>query len=150
MSNDLIKPAPSNLGAPINQDAQKIFNIQEIKQFTNQVQIMTSSGLPGSPGYKATPLSFSRDYYNLVIYGQDPFEITDCHITLQKNRCLVEEDNIAPELKKKYSPLSPEAIEELKTFPCILANENRHYGWADEDQYASFAQLQEIKKRENF
>ena len=149
MSNDLTKPNRSELAPSVQQDAQKIFNIDTIKQFTNQpTQIFTSTGLPGTPGYKATPLSFSRDYYNLIVYGQEPM-LADGHITYEKKRCLVEDDNIAPELKAKYSPLTPEIIEELKTFPCILASENHHAGWTDDNHFASFAQLVEVKNRSN-
>lgn len=108
----------------------------------------TTTGLPGMPGYAATPACFSRDYYNLIVYGQEPFT-TDCHITFEKKRCLVERDNISEELRQMYSPLTPEVMTNLKSFLCLLLSENRHYGWTDEDHYGCVAQLVDIKNRTN-
>ena len=153
MSNEIVPKNPSlpsvSSSASIQQDAEKIYNIDNIQAFHNHTsQILISTGLPGMPGYKPTPLTYSKDYYHLIVYGQEPL-LTDCHITLEKCRCLVEEANIAPELKARYSPLTAEIIEELKGFLCILACENKHGGWTDEDHYASVAQLTDIKNRSN-
>ena len=37
------------------------------------------------PGATPTPITYSRDYYNLIVYGQEPM-LTDCHITFEKRR----------------------------------------------------------------
>ena len=146
MSNDLIK---KETGLPaIPQQAEKLYNIDNIQNFHHTSQFFMLGGLPGLPGAAPTPVTYSRDYYNLIVYGQEPL-LTDCHITFEKNRCLVEEDNITPELKARFSPLTLEIIEELKGFLCILACENRHYGWTEEDHYASVAQLLDVKNRSN-
>lgn len=147
MSNDLIQKKSGEL-ITTSQQAEKIYNIDNIQNFQHTSQIFMTGGLPGMPNAALKPITFSRDYYNLIIYGQEPFT-GDGHITFEKRRCLVEDANIEPELKARFSPLTPEIIEELKTFPCIVSCENNHYGWADEDQYAAVAQLTDIKNRSN-
>ena len=94
------------------------------------------------------PISYSRDYYNLIVYGQDPM-LTYCHITLERGRCLQEPGYITPELMERFAPLTPPIMDELKGFLCILASENKYYGWTHEDHYASVAQLTDIKIRTN-
>lgn len=146
MSNDLIQKKSGELTA--SQQAEKIYNVDNIQNFNNTNQIFFMGGLPGMPGVAPTQLSFSRDYYNLIVYGQEPFT-TDGHITFDRTRCLVELDNITPELRDRFSPLTAPIIEELKTFLCIIASENHHYGWTDEDHCAVVAHLTDIKNRSN-
>lgn len=155
MKNELINqntglPAtPLDASATTPQNAEKIYNIDNIANFQHTSQIfLTSGGLPGGPNYQAQQVSFSRDYYNLIVYGQEPFT-TDCHITLEKSRCLVEKDNISEELQKHYSPLTPDVVEEVKGFLTLLLCENYHYGWTDESHYGCVAQLLDVKNRTN-
>lgn len=60
---------------------------------------------------------------NLLISG-DETAWTTSPFTLQKDRCLTE--YILSDLKEAYSSLSPDAIRELKTFPCVFAYEKCH------------------------
>lgn len=147
MSKDLIKQ-DTGLVPQIPQTAKTIYNIDEIKNFNHTSQIFVMGGLPGMPKAAPTQVTYSRDYYNLIVYGDEPM-LTDCHITLDKDRCLVELQHITEELRDRFSPLTPEIIEELKGFLCILACENRHYGWTDEDHFASIALLTDVKNRSN-
>jgi len=147
MSKDLIKQ-DTGLVPQIPQTAKTIYNIDEIKNFNHTSQIFVMGGLPGMPNATPTQITYSRDYYNLIVYGDEPM-LTDCHITLDKDRCLVELQHITEELRDRFSPLTPEIIEELKGFLCILACENRHYGWTDEDHFASIALLTDVKNRSN-
>ena len=148
MGNELTNIGRQLPETPIHQQAERIINIEHAGAVTTQNTIFFSSGLPGTPGYSVKPLSYSRDYYNLIVYGQDPLPESG-HITLDKSRCLVESGSISPELKARFSPLSPEAIADLKSFLCIVAYENIHYGWTEETQYAYIAQLTDIKNRSN-
>ena len=148
MTNELIPN--DNCGiTPVHQQAEKITNIEKVANLhqTNNILLMTNS-LPGIPGATPTPVAYSRDYYNLIVYGQEPL-LTDCHITFEKDRCLVEPKHITEELRDRFSPLTAEIIEELKGFLCILACENKYYGWTDEDHYAAVAQLMDVKNRSN-
>lgn len=141
-----ITPISQN-ALPIHQDAEKIFNIEKVEEFHSHTsQILISSGLPGTPGYTTAPLTYSRDYYNLIVYGQEPM-LTDCHITLERNRCL--NGYITEELRNRFSPMTGDIIKEIKSFLCILASENHYYGWTDEDHFASIAQLTDVKSRSN-
>lgn len=146
MSKDLIQRTPGELAAP--QQAEKIYNVDNIQNFHHTSQFFMMGGLPGMPGAAPTPITYSRDYYNLIVYGQEPMH-QDCHITFEKERCLVERQHITEELMDRFSPLTPEIIEELKGFLCILASENKYYGWTDDDHYAAVAQLTDIKNRSN-
>lgn len=144
MSKDLILKNQGELATP--QQAEKIYNVDNIQNFHHTSQIFVMGGLPGMPGAAPTPVTYSHDYYSLIVYGSEPM-LTDGHITFEKDRCLVEDANIAPELKERFSPLTAEIIEELKGFLCIIASENHYYGWTDEDHYASVAQLVDVKNR---
>ena len=146
MNNELINPSSSPL--PTNQSAEKIVNVERVDSINQTNQYYMMGALPGLPGSTPTPPLFSHDFYNLFVYGQEPFH-TAGHITFEKDRCLMNENYIDPELKRRFSPLSDEAIAELKTFPCIIACENKHYGWTDEDHYASIGQLLDVKIRSN-
>ena len=146
MSKDLIQRTPSELAAP--QQAEKIYNVDNIQNFHHTSQFFMMGGLPGMPGAAPTPITYSRDYYNLIVYGQEPMH-QDCHITFEKERCLVERQHITKELMDRFVPLTPEIIEEPKGFLCILASENKYYGWTDDDHYAAVAQLTDIKNRSN-
>ena len=148
MDNEIRKPQARFTAVPVHQQAERIVNVEHADTVKTQNTIIISSGLPGLPGTSAAPFRCSRDYYNLIVYGQEPL-LQAGHITFEKSRCLVEKDNITPELKARFSPLSSAAIEELKTFLCIIACENHHYGWTDEDHYASVARLSDIKNRSN-
>lgn len=150
MSDELIRRDPSLPSTnTLQQEAEKIYNIDNIQSFHNHTnQIFVTTGLPGMPGTAPTPITYSRDYYNLIVYGQEPM-LTDCHITFEKRRCLVERENITEELSARFSPLTPEIIEELKGFLCILASENKYGGWTDDKHYASVAQLLDVKNRTN-
>lgn len=147
MSKDLINQ-DTGLVPQIPQTAKTIYNVDKIKNFNHTSQIFVMGGLPGMPNATPTQITYSRDYYNLIVYGDEPM-LTDCHITLDKDRCLVELQHITEELRDRFSPLTPEIIEELKGFLCILACENRHYGWTDEDHFASIALLTDVKNRSN-
>lgn len=148
MANELTKTQACLPGEPIHQQAEKIVNVGHADTVQTNNTFFFTTGLPGMPGYAPIPTSFSMDRYNLIVYGQEPFT-TDCHITFEKRRCLVERDNISDELRQLYSPLTPEAMTDLKSFLCLLLSENRHSGWTDEDHYGCVAQLVDIKNRTN-
>lgn len=154
MSNEIIPKQPGALADPsqpsVRQEAEKIYNIDRIGEFhAHTSQIVFSSGLPGKRGSKPSSVTYSKDFYNLIVYGNYPwFEETD-HITLTKNVVLVEDDNMDPELKAHFSPLTEEIVEELKSFLCILAYENPHGARTTDDHQAMVGQLLDVKKRSN-
>ena len=148
MANNLINDRPEFPAQPIQQHAEKIVNVEHANTIQTSNTIYIATGLPGGPGFQTTPFCFSRDYYNLVIFGNTPFTHED-HITLTKDRCLVELKYITEELRDRFSPLTSEIIAELKSFLCIVTSENMYYGWTDKDHFALIAQLLEVKNRSN-
>lgn len=143
--SDLIKKDP--VAVPVSQYGKTILNVEKVdKVQTNQYYMTPPNTLPGMPGYKPQELKFSEDYYNLIVFEQEP-EISNSyvHITLRKDRCLVEEAYIAPELKEKYYRLTEENIEELKNFLCIFASENKGIGQTDADHLATVGFITDIK-----
>ena len=146
MANDLINASGSLPAVPVTQQAEKITNIEQVGTLhqTNQIYLV-NSGILGVPGSTPVSVSLSRDYYNLIVWGSEPF-FEQRHVTISEDRALV---GITPELKSWLSPLTVEAINALKSFPCIIANENLFYGRTDETQYALLAVITEIKKRSN-
>lgn len=146
MSNDLIKK-DSELPV-IPQQAGKIYNVDNIQNFHHTSQFFMS-GIPGKRGSGPQPVTYSTDYYNLIVYGNYPwFEETD-HITFTKNVVLVEDDNIELELKERFSPLTPDAIVELKSFLCIFAYMNSNGARTKSEHQAIIGQLTDIKNRSN-
>ena len=87
----------------------------------------------------------------LLVYGGEPFFGTDDsrnHVTLAKKTCL-ESTATDEEVRNRYCSLSAEAIEEIKTFPALIAYENTAYGKTGPDHYACFGQITDIKNRSN-
>lgn len=147
MKDNLIKPAASNL--PVQQNAEKIVNVEKLGELHQTNQFFLSSGAPGKRGATITPISFSRDYYNLIVYGDSPWFEESGHITLTKDCVLVEDYNMDPELKTRFSPLTPECIQELVSFPCILAYENTRGGKTTSDHQAVISKIIDVKNRSN-
>lgn len=152
MENDIINRPPGQAGLTFQQQSGNITNIGEVANLhrttVQQTTYYISSGIPGMPGSTPVSVSLSRDYYNLIVWGSEPF-FEQRHVTITKDRALVERENITSELKAWLSPLTDEAIAALKSFPCIIANENLFYGRTDETQYAVLAAITNIKKRTN-
>ena len=57
-------------------------------------------------------------------------------------------EGMSDELKEEFSTLSDEAIEKIKTFPTLFANENTAYGHTDEEQTLGFGYIRQIKVRQ--
>ncbi len=150
---DLIKKNPEGIPTTYQQQGGKIVNINNLKDLHNNTYkfyMPPANTLTGMTEYTPTEVSYSRDYYNLIVYGDDPGVFTKPgHITLEKERCLVEENFISLDLKNKFSSLTKENIEELKSFLCLFASENKHSGWTEEKHYAVVGQLADIKIRSN-
>lgn len=87
---------------------------------------------------------FNRQYYNLFVGGELDIEHSS-PFKIDTDRAL---EHTRDELRVKYSALSDaKIVRELQTLPCIFANENNHYGYADEDQTAGFGYIRQIKPR---
>lgn len=89
-------------------------------------------------------MAFNRTYYNIIVSYRLDFS-QDTPFVFDPKRALTEgmDDN----LKEEYSTLSDEAVEKIKTFPTLFANENTAYGHTDEDQTLAFGYIRHIKVR---
>ncbi|MDY5576622.1 MAG: hypothetical protein SPF70_03975, partial [Lachnospiraceae bacterium] len=86
------------------------------------------------------------DYYNLIIVAGDELDGTG-HVMVDKDRAITE--STSEELKKLYAALTPEAIEIIKTFPAIIATENHDYGKTDDNHYADYGIITDVKVQDN-
>ena len=87
---------------------------------------------------------FNRQYYNLFVGGELDIEHSS-PFKIDTDRAL---EHTSDELRVKFSALSDaNTVCELQTLPCIFANENNHYGYADEDQVVGFGYIRQIKPR---
>ena len=130
-----------------------IGNAKEVHAETiNHYEFVSYSGIPGMPTMSVPQQTvFNHDCYNLLVYGDECFFGADDsrnHVTLRKSTCL-ESASTDSEIRQKYASLSAEAIAEIKTFPALIAYENKQYGRTTDDHYACFGQITDIKNRSN-
>ena len=85
-------------------------------------------------GANRARVTFNTDFYHLFVILGEKFE--DDYFLVPKDRALTESTN--NELKTKYASLTPEAVEGLKRYPAIFADENHSYGKTDDAQDAYF------------
>lgn len=90
-------------------------------------------------------ITFNTDFYQLFVILDEKFE--DDYFLVPKDRALTESTN--DELKAKYASLTPEAIEGLKRYPAIFADENHSYGKTDDDQDAYFGFVKDVIIQDN-
>lgn len=90
-------------------------------------------------------ITIDTDFYHLFVILGEKFK--DQYFLVPKDRALTESTN--DELKSRYAALTPEAIEGLKRYPAIFADENHSYGQTDEEQDAYFGFVKDIKIKDN-
>lgn len=93
-----------------------------------------------------SPITFNSTYYSIIVSIWLDLS-NDTHFVFARERALKEhmDDN----LKKKFSSLSDEAIEKIKTFPALFVNENTYYEHTSEDQILAFRYIKKIKVRKD-
>lgn len=135
------KATPTNMPSTVvNQTGSKNISIGRAESVKLIYNIL---GMPVRPTGQRP---FNTDYYNLfVLYKAN---LSDGYFVIQKDRapetCYTQKD-----IWTRYSTLTPEVVEEIKTFPTIIANESTDYGKADENQLAICAAITDIRSQEN-
>ena len=91
----------------------------------------------------------SREYYTLIVSGSDEYietAIATGSLLIDKDRVL---EYSTDETKAKFERLTDEDIEQIKTFPSIIASENHYYGRTDDDHQAFFGRITDIGFEDN-
>lgn len=95
---------------------------------------------------KVMLVRLNLEYYNLIIVAGDELDGTG-HVMVDKDRAITE--STSEELKKLYATLTPEAIEIIKTFPAIIATENHEHGKTDDNHFADYGIITDVKVQDN-
>lgn len=151
MSDELQPITPSALGIATGASISTVQQTGEKNVYANRVDNMNITIQAGSvapqlltPKAQTQLTGINRTHYNLfVTYGADFSQNTP--FMVEAARALTE--YMDDDLKLKYSTLSPDIIDEVKSFPCLFANENTDYGRTDEDQTLGYGFIRQIKVR---
>lgn len=147
MSNEIITQQAMPLGTPaVQQTGEK--NVHVTNQEGGIVNInynYPKRELAGSAAEMMTILGFSKTYYQMIVTcEEDVFE--NNIITVLANRAL-NQYLAPPEIVERCGPLEYDGIEELKTFPAIICQENTELnGATDSKQMAFYAYIKRVKK----
>lgn len=152
MSNELKNTNPAGLptaGGTINQHGQKIYNVGHAENVSTGN--ITNVILPNQQSGSTTATfqnSLSNEYYNLFVIGGEIFTpFSQGHFIVPKERALTE--NVSSDIVNLVNSLSDKAIETIKTFPALFADENRMYARADNSQYAAYGFVTNVVKQDN-
>ena len=151
------KLQPSQPGALQAQTPNTTFNlpgnnntlVAHTDAVNNTYSVMMVGGappMPGSPNAVHT-ITLNTDFYHLLVVGDDELNPQYCHCLVRKDRAITE--STSKELKAAYAALPEDAISVLKTYPAIIATENHTYGKTDEDHYAAYGLIVDVKIQDN-
>ncbi|WKY46091.1 hypothetical protein Q5O14_08360 [Eubacteriaceae bacterium ES2] len=151
MSNEPKPITPSELSMASKNSANIVQQTGEKNVYASRVNnmnitIQNASVAPQllTQNSQASAPTVDRTHYNLfVTYGVDFSQ--DTPFTVEASRALTE--YMDDDLKEKFSTLSDDVIDKIKTFPCIFANENFNYGHTDEEQTLGYGYIRQIKLR---
>ena len=85
------------------------------------------------------------DYFHLFVWDKSDFDGPP--FIVDKDRSLV--DGTSPETRDRFADFTPEAIEEMKSFPAIFCHENEQYDKTSMEQQALFGYVTDIKAQDN-
>lgn len=128
----------------VQQSGEKNTYINQAEQVNIVVQPASAPKILRQIKYQS-PIVFNRTYYNIIVSFGLEFS-QDTPFIFDPKRALTE--GMSDELKEEFSTLSDEAIEKIKTFPTLFANENTAYGHTDEEQTLGFGYIRQIKVRQ--
>lgn len=138
----------SNTPTEINLPGDNNTLIAHADNVNTEYKSMIVINTPSSRMHQSTvkQVVLNLDYYNLIIVAGDELDGTG-HVMVDKDRAITE--STSEELKKLYATLTPEAIEIIKTFPAIIATENHDYGKTDDNHYADYGIITDVKVQDN-
>lgn len=134
-----VPPANTN-GYTYTQTGQKNVAVGYAANVVNNVYVLSSS-TPEKQG------AFNTNYYNLFVLLRE-VDLSPGYFIMQEDRVL-ERGSTQEKIRQRYAGLTSADIEELKTFPAIIANENNGFGKTDENQLAIIAAITGIRVQDN-
>lgn len=104
----------------------------------NNLFVMSSPSKP-----TAWPSNLSAECFHLLV-GQVDCEQDRGAIIIQNDRALSTGSTV-PQLVDRFGKFTAQMVQELKTFPAVIAAENEHYGRAGDDQVARIGFVTDIR-----
>lgn len=92
------------------------------------------------------PSNMSAECFHLLV-GPVDCEQSQGTLIIQNDRALSTASTV-PQLVDRFRQLTPAMIEELRTFPAVIAAENEHYGRAGDSQVARIGFVTDIRLRQ--
>ncbi|MBP9999979.1 MAG: hypothetical protein KBT01_00365 [Clostridiales bacterium] len=124
----------------VQMNAKKIINIDRANNCALNFYIEGSG--PAAVALGKEPVELSHEYYNLFVTENESFK-DDAPFLISHEHLLQRE--MDPDLIRRFSTLSEEALEEICSFPCIFTCKKEHYGQADPDIPIHFGYIRKIK-----
>lgn len=148
MNYEVEKIPTNNLTIPttvVHQNGSRNMHVDHVDKvnYTYNI-IMAPPTKTGGNVSLYSKITISRDYYNLFVIADEDFSLG--HFTVPKDRSLTSYTNDC--IKVKYASLDNDAIEKIKTFPSIFASENHEYGSTDENHFAIYGLVTNIRIQE--
>lgn len=151
MKNELQQVPLSNLPANtaiVNQNGETNVHVNHTDNINQTVNYNFTYIQRTSDGKKkSVTQKLNTEYYNLFVMKGETFEHN--HFLVPKN-CALTKGTISDDLFERLASLTPEAIEEIKTFPALFASENTGYwGNTDPEQQTIYGLVTGIRVQDN-
>ncbi len=86
-------------------------------------------------------ITFDNNFYNLFVV--DDIDLNGSFFTIPKEKALTE--SVAKDIRSTLAILSPEAIEQVKSYPAIFASQNKSYGATDKEHLAYLGFISDVR-----
>lgn len=145
MSNDILLAEHGNLAASsVQQTGTNNVHIENLEGGVINLNI-THPSINLNAEKLIAIQKFSKDFYQLIVTCEDDI-FTNNMVSVSTTRALTK-GTVPDEIFVRCSSLGDAGVEELKTFPAIICQENTNmHGKADDSQMAILAYIKHIKK----
>ena len=99
------------------------------------------TSMPAFGGSFYVPVRVNRKYYNIFVIGAEEFGKP--YFKVPRDRALTH--LMSEETMARFSPMTAENKEEIKTMPSLFMAENSNYGKADDDQMVIYGFVSDLK-----
>ena len=144
LSNSAINISSDGPTSSIYQTGEKNVYANHVDKMNITIQAGNITPQLLTPKSNQPIIPLCRTHYNFFV----SYEIAlseSAPFTIEASRALTE--YMDADLKTEFSTLTPEALNKIKTFPCLFANENTAYGHTDEEQNLGYGYIRQLKVR---